>query len=67
MARKTVYVSDLSGKDIAEGSGAKIKITFEDAKRGVYDIDATAEEAQELADKGRKVARRGRKPKGAAG
>ena len=48
MAKKTVYVSDLSGKDIAEGSGAKIKVTFDDARRGVYDIDATAEEAQEL-------------------
>ena len=64
MAKKTVYVSDLSGKDIAEGSGAKIRVTFDDARTGVYEIDATAKEAEELAEKGRKVARRGRKPKG---
>ncbi len=65
MAKKTVYVSDLSGKEIAEGRGAKIRITFEDARSGSYEIDATAEEAHELGEKGRKVGRRGRKPKGA--
>ena len=62
MARKTVYVSDLSNKQIPEGSGAKVKVTFADARRGVYELDLTNREAQELADKGRKVARRGRKP-----
>jgi hypothetical protein len=31
MARKTVFVSDLSGKAIEEGKGAKIRITFDDA------------------------------------
>lgn len=65
MARKTVFVSDLSGKEIAEGKGAKIRITFEDARRGIFEIDATAEEAEDLAKQGVKVARRGRKPKGA--
>jgi len=64
MAKKTVFVSDLSGKEIQEGRGAKIRITFDDARSDSYEIDATAEEAQELAEKGRKVARRGRKPKG---
>lgn len=65
MARKTVYVSDLSGAEIPEGKGAKIRITFEDARRGIFEIDATADEAEDLAKKGVKVARRGRKPKGA--
>lgn len=65
MARKTVYVSDLSGVEIAEGKGAKIRIAFNDARRGSYEIDATADEAEELAKKGTKVGRRGRKPKGA--
>ncbi|MEZ5100416.1 MAG: hypothetical protein R3C15_11575 [Thermoleophilia bacterium] len=65
MARKTVYVSDLSGIEIPEGKGAKIRITFEDARRGIFEIDATADEAEDLAKKGVKVARRGRKPKGA--
>ncbi len=63
MARKTVYVSDLSGKAIEEGKGAKIRITFDDARRGSYEVDATADEAAELGRKGRQVARRGRKPK----
>ena len=66
MAKKTVYVSDISGKEIAEGKGAKIRVTFEDARSGSYELDATAEEALELGEKGRKVARRGRKPKDAS-
>jgi hypothetical protein len=63
LARKTVFVSDLSGETIEDGKGAKIRITFEDARRGSYEIDATAEEAMELGRKGRPAARRGRKPK----
>jgi hypothetical protein len=51
MARKTVFVSDLSGDAIEEGKGAKIRITFDDARRGSYEIDATAEEAAELGRK----------------
>ena len=30
MARKTVLVSDLSGKEIDDGKGAKVRITFND-------------------------------------
>ncbi len=63
MARKTVFVSDLSGDTIEEGKAAKIRISFDDARRGSYEIDATAEEATELGRKGRPTARRGRKPK----
>lgn len=63
MARKTIYVSDISGQEIEDGKGAKIRIAFDDARRGSYEIDATADEAEELAKKGTKVARRGRKPK----
>jgi hypothetical protein len=66
VARKTVFVSDLSGDAIEEGKGAKIRISFDDARRGSYEIDATADEAAELGRKGRQVARRGRKPKAAA-
>jgi hypothetical protein len=66
MARKTVLVSDLSGKEIEEGKGAKIRITFEDARRGAYELDVSGEEAAELGRKGRQVARRGRRPKAAS-
>lgn len=63
MARKSVFVSDLSGKNIEEGEGAIIRITFSDARKGSYELDVTSDEAAELGAKGRKVARRGRKPK----
>jgi hypothetical protein len=66
MARKSIFVSDLSGKQIEEGKAAKIRITFDDARRGSYEVDATAEEAMEIGRKGRATARRGRKPKSAS-
>jgi hypothetical protein len=66
MARKIVLVSDLSGKEIEEGKGARITINFGDARKGSIIIDATAEEAEEIGRKGRRQARRGRKPKTAA-
>lgn len=63
MARKTIFVSDLSGQELAEGKGASITIRFQDARKGVYVLDVTDGEAEELAAKGRKQARRGRQPK----
>jgi hypothetical protein len=66
VARKTVVVSDLSGDTIEDGKAAKIRVSFDDARRGAYEIDATAEEAMELGRRGRQVARRGRKPKAAS-
>lgn len=66
MARKTVLVSDLSGGEIKEGDGAKVRITFSDARRGSIEMDVTAEEAKALGAKGRPVARRGHRPKSAS-
>jgi hypothetical protein len=63
MARKTVFVSDLSGEAIADDKAATVTIRFADARKGVYVLDATEEEAEELGRKGRKQARRGRPPK----
>jgi hypothetical protein len=63
MARKTVLVSDLSGEEIEEGKGAKVRISFEDARSGSLELDVTANEARAMGAKGRQVARRGRKPK----
>jgi hypothetical protein len=34
MARKNIFVSDLSGEAIPEGKGAKIRINFHDARKG---------------------------------
>jgi hypothetical protein len=66
MARKTVLVSDMSGEEIEEGRGAKVRITFEDGRRPSYELDLTADEAAELGRRGRQVARRGRRPKAAS-
>lgn len=64
MARKQVYVSDKSGSEIAEGTGAVVTIKFNDARKGVRVLDITDAEAEELG--GRPIKRRGRPPKVAA-
>jgi hypothetical protein len=64
VAKKTVLISDMSGKEIPDGKGATIRITFRDARKGVRELDVTDEEAERLG--GRSVARRGRRPKSAA-
>ncbi|HEX2112744.1 MAG TPA: hypothetical protein VHF67_14445 [Gaiellaceae bacterium] len=64
MAKKTVLVSDMSEKEIPDGKGATIRITFRDARKGVRELDVTDEEAERLG--GRQVARRGRRPKSAS-
>jgi hypothetical protein len=66
VARKTIFVSDLSGEAIEEGKAAKVRITFDDGRRGSIEMDVTADEGAEIGRKGRQVARRGRKPKSAA-
>jgi len=63
VAKKTVHVSDLSGEEIPEGKGATVRITFRDARKGSAELDVTDDEGEELARKGRKTARRGRRPK----
>jgi len=63
MARKSIFVSDLSGKQIADGKGAQVTIRFNDARKGSIVLDVTDEEGEELGRKGRRQARRGRRPK----
>jgi hypothetical protein len=48
MARKTVVVSDLSGETIQDGKGAKVRITFDDARSGAIKMDVTADEAKRM-------------------
>jgi len=61
MARKEVFVSDKSGAEIPEGTGATITVKFHDARKGSKVLDVTDSEADELG--GRPVKRRGRPPK----
>jgi len=63
MARKTILVSDISGKEIEELQGATVTISYADARRGVVKLDVNANEVADLAAKGTKQARRGRPPK----
>ena len=67
MARTTVVVSDIDGRKIEDGKGAKLRLTYDDARRGTIEWDVSGEEdvLQSLVEKGRKVARRGRRPQGA--
>jgi hypothetical protein len=67
VARKSIIVSDISGREIRdEKDAAKVAINYGDARRGRVELDVLASEVDDLAGKGRKVAKRGRKPKGAA-
>ena len=63
MARKTIFVSDLTGKTIDEKEAATVTIRYADARRGQVVLDVNANEVADLASKGTKQARRGRKPK----
>jgi hypothetical protein len=63
MARKTIFISDLTGKPIDEKNAATVTIRYGDARRGQVVLDVNADEVDDLALKGAKHARRGRKPK----
>jgi hypothetical protein len=69
MARKTVFVSDFSSKEISdEKESATITIRYGDGRRGVIVADAHVDDAivKEIAKAGRQQARRGRRPKAEA-
>jgi hypothetical protein len=65
VARRTILVSDLSGKTIDEGDAATLTIRYADARKGQVVLDVNGDEVADLAAKGAKQARRGRKPKSA--
>jgi hypothetical protein len=66
MARRTILVSDLTGKEIDDRDAAQVIIKYTDARRGQVILDVNASEVADLAEKGIKQARRGRRPKVAA-
>lgn len=66
MARKTVLVSDLTGNEISDRDAAQLVIKYADARRGQVVLDVNADEVDDLARKGRRTARRGRRPKAEA-
>ena len=64
VSRTITRVSDISGEDIEKGEGAVVRVTFDDKDRSFYLLDLTAEEGNELADKGTESKRRPRKSSG---
>lgn len=62
MAKKTIKISDKSSTAITDGQGAVVRVVYDDARRGVYELDVTASEADQIREGGRQVKRRGRKP-----
>ena len=61
MARKTVLVCDMCSKEVEDGKGATMRLTYTDARRGSKQADLCDTCSSGLP--GQSVARRGRKPK----
>jgi hypothetical protein len=61
MARKMVMVCDECGREVEDGKGAVMRVTFNDARRGAKQADLCDSCAGKSA--GHQVSRRGRKPK----
>jgi ribosomal protein S26 len=64
VARKTVLVCDDCGKEVGEGKGATMRLTYSDARRGAKQADLCDDCSAKMP--GRAAARRGRRPKSAA-
>jgi hypothetical protein len=61
LARKTVLVCDNCSKEVGEGKGATMRLTYSDARRGAKQADLCDDCAGGMP--GRATARRGRRPK----
>lgn len=64
VARKTVLVCDNCGKEVDDGRGAVMRLTYADARRGAKQADLCDDCAGTMP--GQPAARRGRRPKSAA-
>ena len=60
MARKTIFVSDLTGDNIEDKDAAQVVIKYADARRGEVVLDVNASEVEDLARRGTRRQRRGR-------
>jgi hypothetical protein len=64
VARKTVLVCDNCAKEVGEGKGATLRVTYSDARRGAKQADLCDDCAGKMP--GIPAARRGRRPKSAS-
>jgi hypothetical protein len=53
VARKTVVVSDLTGKQVDEKNAAQVVIKYADARRGQVVLDVNSDEVDNLARRAR--------------
>jgi hypothetical protein len=51
MARKTIFVSDLTGKPVDEKDAAVVTIRYSDARKGQVVLDVNADEVADLGAK----------------
>lgn len=66
MARKTIFVSDFSSKEISDDKqSATVTVKYGDGRRGVVVADAHVDDKiiADIVKAGRQQARRGRRPK----
>lgn len=66
MARKTIFVSDFSSKEIVdEKQSATVTVRYGDGRRGVVIADAHVDDpvVKQIVKVGRQQAKRGRRPK----
>ena len=65
MSKKTILVSDLSGKWMESQESVRITVTYGDGAKPQYVVDAHPDdpEVQRLVENGKKQARRGRQPR----
>jgi hypothetical protein len=61
VARKTVLVCDKCSKEVEDGKGATMRLTYTDARRGAKQADLCDSCAGDMP--GHAAARRGRRPK----
>ena len=64
MAKRTILVSDLTGREIDDRNAVQVVINYSDARRGRVVLDVNADEVDDLARTGQRQARRGRRPRG---
>lgn len=58
--QSSTVVSDLSGAVVPEGERVTIRIVFAEPERGVFQLQAAADEVADLVARGRPVRPRGR-------
>lgn len=63
MAVREVFVSDLTGEEITNGSSARVTIHLASAPSKVFVLDAREDEIANLVEKATAQTKRGRKPK----